>query len=174
MKNILCALTAATVLFFGPVAFSMAPASAATALCKDGSQYNGSSHRGACGRHGGVQQWLNEPPQQQANTAPPSSTAPVPAPQSPQQQVNAAPPSSTARVPAPQTPNVNAGTRSNTNVAAATANANGQVWANLTSKVYHCPGNRYYGKTKSGEFLPESQAIAQGFRPDHGKACAHT
>jgi hypothetical protein len=168
----------------------MAPASAVTALCRDGSQYNGSSNRGACSRHGGVQQWLNEPaaqslqqqvnaappsspavrsPQQQVNAAPPSS----PAAQSPQQQANAAPLSSPAPVPAPQMPNVNVGTGSNANVATAPTNTNGQVWANLKSKVYHCPGDRYYGKTKSGEFLPESQAIAQGFRPDHGKACAH-
>jgi hypothetical protein len=47
----------------------------------------------------------------------------------------------------------------------------GQVWVNTASKVYHCPGTRWYGKTKQGSFMSETQAQAQGARPDHGKAC---
>jgi hypothetical protein len=37
------------------------------------------------------------------------------------------------------------------------------VWVNLNSKVYHEPGDPYYGKTKHGEFLCPSQAKAQGY-----------
>lgn len=37
------------------------------------------------------------------------------------------------------------------------------VWVNLKSKVYHEPGDPYYGKTKHGEYLCPSQAKAQGF-----------
>jgi hypothetical protein len=47
----------------------------------------------------------------------------------------------------------------------------GQVWVNTDSRVYHCPGTRWYGKTKQGSYMPEAQAQAQGAKPDHGKAC---
>ena len=41
-----------------------------------------------------------------------------------------------------------------------------KVWVNTKSGVYHCPGSRYFGTTKSGQFMAEAEARAAGNRPD--------
>ena len=46
-----------------------------------------------------------------------------------------------------------------------------KVWVNTASGVYHCPGTRWYGKTKRGKYVGECAAIKDGNRPAYGKAC---
>lgn len=55
---------------------------------------------------------------------------------------------------------------------AAAGGGPGKVWVNTSSKVYHCENDKYYGKTKHGEYLLEADAKAKGFHGVGGKACA--
>jgi hypothetical protein len=48
----------------------------------------------------------------------------------------------------------------------------GKVWVNSISKTYHCEGSKYYGKTKTGEYMSEADAKSKGNHAVKGKACA--
>jgi hypothetical protein len=82
-------------------------------------------------------------------------TTPKPAPA----PAAATPPSAAASAPA---------AAATTGAAAATGAqqppVKGMVWVNLSTKVYHKEGDRYYGNTKNGKFMNEADAIKAGYR----------
>ncbi|MBO9513804.1 MAG: DUF3761 domain-containing protein [Variovorax sp.] len=121
-----------------------------TVQCKDGSYASPDTRSGACRGHKGIQTWYGKA-DAKAGAAP---AAPAAAP--------AAAPSAAAR-PAPADPS---------KMAAAPGGGAGKVWANDETKVYHCMGDRYYGKTKKGEYLTEAEAKAKGMHASHNKACS--
>jgi hypothetical protein len=142
--------------------------SGTTAMCKDGSYSSSAEKRGACSGHDGVKTWYGEETaafSQGSKTAVTTTTTTTPAP-----------PSTAAAHATPTTTTRNTSTTSvgqpSTPVTAQASGRAGQVWVNTNTKVYHCSGDPWYGKTKQGEYLSESDAKAQGFRPEHGKACS--
>jgi hypothetical protein len=59
--------------------------------------------------------------------------------------------------------------RANANVS--TGSPNVTVWVNTNSGVYHCSNTRWYGNTKSGQYMTQQEAQSKGYRPAHGSAC---
>jgi endonuclease YncB( thermonuclease family) len=73
-----------------------------------------------------------------------------------------------SRQPSPQ-----AATKPPTNPTPDTTQGNpeARVWVNTNSGVYHCPGTRWYGRTKQGLFMTQREARATGNRPAYGSVC---
>lgn len=46
-----------------------------------------------------------------------------------------------------------------------------KVWVNLASAKYHCPGDRYYGRTNNGRYMTEAAAKSAGAKGPRGKDC---
>ncbi len=139
---------------------AQAPAGA-TGICKDGSYSTAESKSGACRGHKGVQTWYAAPAASMpapaaATKAPPAMSAPVPA---------GAPVGS---APAPKKLGPAAAAAAKT---AAPGGGPGLVWVNTASKVYHCYGDTYYGKTKAGQYMTEDAAKASGAHGVGGKSC---
>ncbi len=55
---------------------------------------------------------------------------------------------------------------------AAVAGGAGKVWVNTSSKTYHCEGSKFYGKTKTGEYMTEADAKATGNHAVKVKSCS--
>jgi hypothetical protein len=130
-----------------------------TGQCKDGSYTTAPKKAGACRGHKGVQQWFA------ADATAPAASAKATTPA-------AAPAAAPAPAPAhASTPTPSRAMKASSTAAPASGGGPGMVWLNTPTNVYHCPGTRYYGKTKEGKYMTEAQAKAAGAHPDHGKGC---
>jgi len=149
-------------------AFAAAPADApagSMGACKDGSYSSSVEKKGACRGHQGVKDWY-------ADDAAPAKSMKTTSPAPTSERAPAPPPSATMAAPAEKSTPAMAGRTSGPPATQAAGGGAGQVWANDSTKVYHCSGDKWYGKTKHGEYLAESDAKSKGFHADHGKACS--
>ena len=139
-------------LALGSSAFAQAP-SGSTGQCKDGTYTSAESKRGACAGHGGVKEWYATDKKSESKgekKAESQSTGKESASKAPASTKKAA--EGMRAEPAP-------------------GGGAGKVWVNTSSKVYHCSGDQWYGKTKEGEYMTEAQAKASGAHPAHKKTC---
>jgi Helix-hairpin-helix motif len=70
----------------------------------------------------------------------------------------------TRPAPAPDSSRAEKSAESNSGSVAQTPPQKGMVWVNLNTRIYHREGDRWYGKTKNGKFMSESDAQKAGYR----------
>lgn len=118
-----------------------------TGRCGDGSFTVAAVSAGACSRHGGLRLWwgLQGARPLRADLAP-RTVAEL----ATEQQVSAT---------------------SRQQALAGTTESQGSVWINTRSRVYHCPGSRYFGQTSKGRYSTEAEAVLEGARPAYGRKC---
>ena len=171
MKTILWLVAVPIAMLASQVALAQAPGGS-TGQCKDGTYTNAANKGGACRGHQGIQAWFAATPAAPATPAKPSATLPAAATSTaaPSAPTAAAPPAPTARRTA-----ASGSERKDPAAAASRPEAPGggpgMVWVNTASKVYHCSGTTFYGKTKDGKYMSEADAKAMGAHADHNKAC---
>lgn len=171
----------ALALFASVASHAAAPANTpagSTGVCKDGTYQDGAEKNGACRGHQGVKDWWGPAQADAKADAKPVATAQTKAATAPPAPAAAATTvgkpaatTTTAATPAPATPVVGTPAKADAKPAAPGGGA-GMVWVNESSKVYHCQGDKWYGKTKEGEYLKEADAKAKGAKAAGGKACA--
>lgn len=101
-----------------------------------------------------------------APTAEPAAPAPTPTATAPAPKPSSAPPPTSTARPAPSTPAAPAASNefSTETEAKAHCPSDTVVWASLTSKIYHFSGTRYYGHTKNGAYMCETDTAGAGMR----------
>jgi hypothetical protein len=154
---------------------AQAPAGApagSTGLCKDGSYWTGATKKGACRGHHGVQDWYAGAGDAGGGSAPAAPAAAAPAAAAAAPAAAPAAPAASGGSAAMSKGSASAPKSSAMPAAAAPGGGPGLVWVNSSSHVYHCPTDKWYGKTKSGEYMSEADAVAKGNHADHGKACS--
>jgi hypothetical protein len=75
-------------------------------------------------------------------------------------------PGKKAPVPLPQDPDTNHNPESKDS-----GKPDIKVWVNTASGRYHCPGERWYGTTKHGEYMLQAEAKRKGNTPAYGRVC---
>jgi hypothetical protein len=161
MNTAFKSMTLAFALCAAGVAYADAPADApagTNGLCKDGTYSSNATKKGACKGHKGVKEWY---------AATDTKTKEMKSKDAAPAKSEAAPAAAAAPAPAPATAPAKAASK-----AAAPGGGPGLVWVNSSSKVYHCQGDEWYGKTKQGEYMAEADAKSKGNRPAGGKSCS--
>jgi hypothetical protein len=188
MKKLLMSLLLAGAV--GAPAYAAAP-SGSTGECKDGSYTSADSKRGACSGHGGVKDWYGKEKAAKRND---KSEAKAEARNEARKESKEERPKSEPQAKAPNDATGKCADGSYTSAdnrqgacashggikdwyakeaqTSAAGGSSGRVWVNSSSRVYHCSGDRWYGKTEKGEYMSEAAAKAKGNRPDHGQACS--
>jgi Protein of unknown function (DUF3761) len=193
MKTLFATLAVGAGIMFCAAAYADPPAGS-TAECKDGTYYSGTAHSGACRGHQGVKTWLDgtaaatpatpaaatdtstkktKSTTKTTTTAAPAAT-PAATPAAPATPAVTAAPAATPAAAPPATPAATTKHTAPTPASQITQKAGGGpglVWVNSSSKVYHCPGDEWYGKTKEGSYMTAAQADAGGNHAAGGKAC---
>lgn len=141
-----------------------------TAQCKDGSWFSGAEKKGACSGHKGIKDWYGAADDKKA-------AAPAKADTAKAETAKTDTTKTAAAAPAPEKEATKTGSKHKAppkpeDITAKPGGGPGMVWVNESSKVYHCQGDRWYGKTKQGEYMSEADAKAKGIKGDHGKTCS--
>jgi hypothetical protein len=175
------------------VTLAQAPAGS-TGQCKDGTYTSVEKKRGACAGHKGVKEWFGAEAKPEAKSAKSAkseskatgakSESKATGAKSEAKDSGAMTPPATTGAIAPAAPAAAARPSGSMSAAssgkaaqgmraeAAPGGGAGKVWVNTSTHVYHCTGDEWYGKTKSGEYMSEAAAKAAGAHAARGKACA--
>ena len=168
MKISFTRLVLAAGLIASSAAFAQAPATApsgSTGQCRDGSYTSDVTKKGACAGHKGVKDWYGASASASTGANPFGAGASA---------ATAASAPTTTALPSKAAASgvVTKAAKTAPSTSPAPGGGPGQVWVNKSSKVYHCTGTKYYGKTKQGEYMTEAAAKAAGNHANHGKACS--